>query len=384
MKPIQLTPQIETYVRNALGADADLNSISVYEAIAFNTRPVRKKHPLYKGARADRGLLQEMAAALATESRPLQIQHDTEALPSGRVFHGEVVDKGAESELRTLFFVDNQHADLIAKINNGTIDQVSVSVVSKHVYNSVSGFDYFGPDADFEHVWTGTDPDGNTIGENGVYARLVGLDSFFELSLVGMGGAENARIVHRDQSHFGSSYQKLAASGVDPNALVLVATVEAENMDLTALVTELTDNKAQVATLTATNADLTTQVADLTAANAALTTKLAEAGDSATALAAKDTEIADLTTAAAEQKANLDTSIEALQDVAKKVLAASGQVDADIPSDLADLTAIINATEGGLAAALVAGGQAEGADAGSVDDPVAAPADLSAFRTSRK
>src|SRR5690606_32972543 len=193
-----------------------------------------KRHPLYNGSRVDRSMLLEMAAELGRETRPVQLMHDKDELPVGRVFHGEVVDQGTESELRVLFFLDPTANKEATKIEAGAIDQVSVSVLSKHIYNSVSGFDYLGPDATFEHIMSGTDPDGNTIGENGVYGRMVGLDQWFELSLVGMGGARNARIVSRDESHFGSSYQKLAASGLDPNALVLVASTSTrkQNMDL--------------------------------------------------------------------------------------------------------------------------------------------------------
>lgn len=382
MKRIEITAQIEAHLRSALGADADLNAFSVYEAIAFNTLPVRKRHPVYKGARADAAFLAEMADAVNKESRPVHIGHDSSGLPIGRIFHGEVVNGFSGQELRALFFIDNQHSAEIAKIEHGTVDQVSVSVLPKQLLNSVSGFDYLGAEADFTHIMTGTDPDGNTLGENGVYARMVGLDSFFEMSLVGQGGAENARIVRRDQSHFGSSFQKLAASGLDPNALVLVASVEADKMDLTALVGQLTDTKVELSTMTTAKATLEASVETLTAQNSALTQQLADLGDVPAALAAKDTEITGLTEAKTTLEADSAAAVASLQTVATALLTASGKVGEAVPATVAELSALIESTKAGLVAALVSGGRSNPSDLDSVGSHTPT-ADFSAFQAPR-
>lgn len=374
MKQIQKTPDITTRLRQAIGGDVDVEGLAVFEAIALNTLPLRKNHPLYRGSRADRSLLLEMAAALGVETRPMQIQHDKEPLPVGRVFHGEVVDRGSESELRVLFFVDPTETATIAKINAGSVDQVSVSVLPKHIYNSVSGFDYLGAEADGENVWTGTDNDGNTIGQNGVYGRMVGLDQWMELSLVGMGGAQNARIVSREQSHFGSSYQKLAASGLDPNFFVLVASTETEKMDLTALVASLTDTKVELAQSTAAVATLEAAATASAARIAELEASLANAAKPDADLTAQ---VATLTASNETATADLTAATAALKAVATKVLAASGKPDAQIPETVAELNTLINETTEALAAALVAGGKSKDA----VDDVTIAPvANLGAFR----
>jgi hypothetical protein len=380
MKRVALTSQIEATVRKALGADADLANLAIYEAIALNTLPLRKRHPLYNGAKADVSFLYEMAAELSRESRPVHVGHNNEGIPLGRVFHGSVVANGAESELRVLFFLDASEAEAIQKVENGTVDQVSVSVLPKQVLNSASGFDYLGPDATFDNIYSGDDGEGNILNQNGVYARMVGLDSFFEMSLVGQGGAQNARIVRRDQSHFGSSFEKLAASGLDPNSFVLVASIEADAMDLSALVAQLTDTKVELAS---TKTDVTAKdamIATLTADKSALETQLAELGDVPAALAAKDGEIATLAADKTAVEAARDAAVVSLQAVAKAILTAAGKVDAEIPSDVAELSALIESTETGLAAALVVGGRAAGADASSVETP-SHGADLSAFVT---
>ena len=369
MKQITKTPDIVKLLTNKVGSDVDVNSLAVFEAIALNTLPLRKMHPLYNTSRVDLGVLYEMAASLNEESIPMQVMHDKEVLPIGRVFHAEV--KG--SELRALFFLDGTQGELVQKIESGTVDQVSVSILPKHIYNSVSNFDYLGPDASFENVWTGTDNDGNTIGKNGVYGKLVGLSMWSEMSLVGKGGAQNARIIHRDSSYFGSSYEKLAASGVDPNAFVLVASVEDEDMDLTVLTDKLTANAVELS-------DKTREVVTLTASNAELKTENEKLkADLALATAEPEKVTADLTAATAKltaAEADLKVATDALKDVAQKVLTASGKVNEKLPETVTELTALIGDTEKGLAATLVAGGRSRDAST----DGVAQVTSLDAFR----
>lgn len=382
MKRVQITDQIGSLVRTALGSDIDTSSVHVYEAIALNTLPLRKRHPLYLGARVDRGVLLEMAAELQKESRPVQIEHSSNGgTPLGRVFHGSVIDTSYGAELRVLFFLDATEAATIQKVESGTVDQVSISILPKQILNSVSGFDYIGPDSTFENVMTGSDNDGNTLNEGGVYARLVGLDAFFEMSLVGQGAAQNARIVQREQSHFGSSFQKLAASGVDPNALVLNATVKADTMDLNVLIDNLTTAKAEIVTLNSGKAVSDTQIASLTSEIATLTAKLADAGNATVTLAEKDAQIATLTGDKATAATEMAATLSALKGVAKNLLVASGKLTEEPPETLVELSAMIDSAKTGLAAALVAGGRSAAADSSPSQ---LASADLSAFQTTRK
>lgn len=369
MKQIEKTPSIVARLRKSLGdATADVSGYRVYEAIALNTRPLRKLHPLYNGSRAERSLLLEMAAALETESRPVQIMHDQDVLPIGRVFHGEVLDKGTESELRVLFFLDASAEEETRKVDAGTVDQVSVSVLPKHIYCSASGFDFLSDEATFEQRYTGQDKDGNVLGKNGVYGRLVGLDKWFELSLVGTGGAQNARIVSRAQSHFGESYQRLAAHGFDPNVLVLEASAGSETMDLTQLIDQLTTAKADLSTSTA-------QLTTLQATNVQQAARIVEleaqlgAAENSQVVAQKDAEIAALAPA-----------LDALKGVATKVLTAAGKPGETVPDTVPELEALINETTVNLAAALAAGGR--GQEAAS-DAERNAPISLTGFRIRR-
>lgn len=218
MKQLPLTDELKARLKT-VAPDVDPEKVAIFEAAALSTAPVRKKHPVYNGAVHTKNFLGQMLTEVKKESRPLQIMHgssDGDQLPIGRVFDGEIslgtgID-GAD-ELLTLFWIDNTHPDLIAKTNSGTIDQVSVAILGKSAKSSATGFDFLGPDANIENIWLGVDDKGNKMGENGVHVIVDDLDGWFEMSLVGQGGAQGARIK-------GSRLQ-LSASGQEVPSLTL-------------------------------------------------------------------------------------------------------------------------------------------------------------------
>ncbi|PZP71776.1 hypothetical protein [Methylorubrum populi] len=218
MKQLPLTDELKARLK-AVAPDVDAEKVAIFEAAALSTAPVRKKHPVYMGAVHTTNFLAQMMGELKKESRPLQIMHgssDGDQLPIGRVFDGQLSEgtgiDGA-TELLTLFWIDNSHPDLIAKVNSGTIDQVSVAILGKSAKSSATGFDFMGPDADIENIWLGVDDKGNKMGENGVHVIVDDLDAWFEMSLVGQGGAQGARIKGRQL--------QLSASGQEVPQLTL-------------------------------------------------------------------------------------------------------------------------------------------------------------------
>lgn len=374
VKQITKTPEIIARLKQAIGSSAPVDNLAVFEAIALNNLPLRKKQHVYNGAVAQRSFLLEMALALETESRPLQVMHEGGVLPIGRVFQGRVVD-GVDTELRVLFWVDKEHEDKIRQIDNGTIDQVSVGVLPKQMICSADGFDFFGPDASLENIFTGTTPDGHTVGENGVYCKMVGLEAFFEMSLVGQGGAQNARIVNNDQSAFSPHLKALAAStSLDRLALTATATIrEKPTMDVKELLAELRTAekdgmKAQLENeqLKATNLALTTERDGLKA-------QLADANKTEPAV---KTELDALKVTHTETETKLTAADAALREICKKTLTAAGKVDATVPEKLEDVITTITETK----ITLVAGGKSQGAESDLAAS--AAPA-VSAFRARR-
>ena len=218
MKQLPLNDDLRAKLK-AAAPDTDPEKVAVFEAAALSTAPVRKKHPVYQGAVHTVNFLAQMQGELTKESRPLQIMHgssDGDQLPIGRVFHGSISEgtgvDGA-TELVALFWIDNTHEDLIAKVNSGTIDQVSVAILGKSAKSSVTGFDFMGPDADLENIWLGVDDKGNKMGVDGAHVIVDELDAWFEMSLVGQGGAQGARIKGRQL--------QLSASGQEVPSMTL-------------------------------------------------------------------------------------------------------------------------------------------------------------------
>jgi hypothetical protein len=381
MKQIDKSAKVLAKLRKAVGDGVDIDSLAVFEAIAFNTLPIRKRHPLYNKGRADKGLLTEMAEALEKESRPLQVMHNGEMLPVGRVFHGEVVDTTrSNAELRVLFFMDAA-SEHVRSVDLGIIDQVSVSVLSKELHCSKCGFDYLGDEATADHRWSGTCEKGHVLGQDGVHVKLVGLDDFYEMSLVNRGGAQNAFIVSPKKSHFSTpTAQRLAANGFNTNEIILTATAaHQENiMDFEKLAAELVDLRVEkkgfegdIATLRANLDASVAKVSDLEA-------KLAEVGDVAASLAAKDEEITALKADADGVREQADLALAALKDVAKTLMIAAGNVDPVLPESVAELSALIAEKKESLAASLVIGGKSIPA---GYEAPKADSRAVNAFRT---
>lgn len=354
MKQVTITSDILSRLQSAVGDGVDVSKLAVYEAVALNTRPVRKQHPMYVGGTHTRQFLEQMAAAVGKESLPLQIQHNTDPLPVGRIFYGEVIDSpNGTSELRVLFWVDRTNPEIVNLIDNGTVDQVSVSVLPASATCNQCGFDFLGEKATIDNIWTGTCDQGHVMGADGAHVLMNSLNRWFEMSLVGQGGIPGARIVPRASS-------VLAASGTDLPFLTLTLSsneLEKLSMDLTQLISELTDNKAQVTSLKASETSLKDQLA---AAQAAL--------DAAQA------EIDTLKAAAAQQPEPVvdEAAANALSDIAKHVLTLAGKATDEPPTKTDDIVALVKSTK--LSIASSAAAPADGGGQESITPMLAATA----------
>lgn len=343
MKQVEKTAFVLDKLR---AAEMNPDEMAVFEAIALNTLPIRKKHPLFKGAVHDRSFLQEMADAVNKESLPLQLMHESAEIPSGRVFYGEVKETLGGSELRVLFAIDKTYENIVKLVENGTIDQVSVSILAKQQLCSKCSYDFFGDDAGIDNLWSATCDKGHTVGVDGMHLRAKGLDSWFEMSLVGKGGATGAKILSKGRQMFQD--HRLAASGGDPaffTTTLLSNDIEELKMDLNALVEQLSDVKAERMTLTSQLQGLAEDLEAKKAEVAALEAKLADAQKKLDEGLSQE---------------DYDLAINTLKDVAKKVLVATGDVEAkvdDVP--VAELAAKITGKAEALVTALAEGGKSK-------------------------
>jgi hypothetical protein len=364
MKQVAVTEQIQGQLRAAYGADANLDALVVYEAIALTSLPLRKAGGIFKGARNTVSLMGELASWIGRESVQLQLSHDTSTVPYGRVFYGEVIS----DELRVLFAVDKSHPDIIAKLDSGTLDQVSVGFLPKSLKCSACAFDYMAPNA-LPQLYMLECDDGHRIGEDGNFAWVDGLQYFFEMSLVGMGAVNGARIVGRSDARIANDpqfQQRLAASVSDFAGVRLSPTLK----DFPEM------NEAQMATFQAAVAGEATAKTELAAANAALAAAntILEAAQARVVELEADSglDVEALQAEATEAKA-------VLQDELKAVLTALGKdVPADLPTELATLKAQLSEHRAAFAAVIPVGGAAN-----QTSSSTPAAASTAAFQTRR-
>lgn len=350
MKRLLMTPELIAEIKAAVGPDVDPSGFAVFEVIALNSHPLPGKDgTIFEKATISMLTLQQMADSINSGNHlPLIANHDMDTVPFGRVFKAKtMLAQDGSVELRTLFYVDNTEQELAAKIDAGSLDEVSVRFLASQILCSECEFNYRGEESSWQNFYERTCANGHTIGENGVHARLVGLQTFTELSLVTRGAAKKPKIVGKSDAKLAAPLQALAARGFEIDQLFLTASKGEYEVDLTAILSQLEAKTTAAATAEVKLAAVT---ADLDAANAAL--------------AERDTRIAELEAAAQTNEGTVDVpALQADLDEAKAVLAeihqklavAAGS-DAPAPETIADLKAGIEAHQSKLTAMIPVGG----------------------------
>lgn len=373
MKQLPMTPALSAQIKAAVGEDVDTENLAVFEAISLNTKPLPgKRGTIFENARVMPVTLNQMANWLNDGKHiPLISNHWLGDDPKGRAFAaGLEYSSNGEVELRTLFYLDSTETQTITKLNSGSIDEVSVQFLSTQMLCSHCGWDYFGPEKNSEAFWDLTCANGHKIGTDGTHVMLVGLQDFLELSLVARGAADTPKIVGKSASKLAPATQlRLAASGIEPHALICSGTVgeelvsTANTPDFAALADNLVNARVEVATLTASNTSLTAEVTALQSQVGDLTTQLE---------------------AARGQAANAEdynVALAFLGDVYSRVATAAGE-NAEAPKTVAELKAGIERMTSNLTAILPVGGVAD--PAGNTDEAAAPKIVASAFTVNRK
>lgn len=378
MKRLRMTPELVAKIKAAVGQDVEPENFAVFEVIALNTHPLPGKDgALFEKARVSQLTLHQMAESVQNgNTLPLQLNHDMSGMPVGRVFDAKLVmgDDG-EPELRMLFYVDPTEEKLATKIDNASLDEVSVQFLASQIKCSECDFDYRGEEATWENFATRTCENGHTIGTDGVHVRLIGLAQFTELSLVSRGAASKPKIVGKSQSKLTAPLQALAARGFEVDELFLAASKGETQVDLSTVLAQLTEKTTEAATAAA-NVTLVTAERDglktqLEAANARIATLEAAAGEPN-----PDAETTAAALAAAE--AGIEEAKTFLSDLFGKLATAAGETDVETPETITDLKAGIEARQSKLSAVLPIGG----ASATTVSDAPAVGAKFNASAAS--
>lgn len=365
-KKLEITPKIAALISSATDGATDPNAVSVYEAISITGLPVNKRN-LFEGAVHPENTLREMAAFVAARPLknhvPMHTNHEQGyEMPVGKVFHAEyATDDNGVGQVRSLFFIGNSETNLVNKLEEGSIEEVSVGLRYKHLNCSQCGWDYMGEDATLSNLWDRVCANEHEIGVDGVHVICNGLDRWMEQSLVSLGAAQGAKIVARTKSLLGQEgYTALAASGIDPTLTTLYATQhlpkESDTMDMKELIESLTTVKASVVAkdaeivgLKATAETATAKVTELTASVAALTTEVA-------ALKAGDL---------AKTTADRDAAFSFIREEADRLCVASGEAKLKADATLDELKASIQTARTKLSASIPAGGRSEGPASGN-------------------
>lgn len=372
-KEVEMTEELLTKFKNKFGEDADNSNFYIFECRALSTEPVHQG-TIYDGATVDSGILASMADKInnSDENIGIHIMHNDYDLNIGRSFSARLgVSENGHNELfATCALLKNEeNKSIIEKIENNILDEVSVQFLSEHAYCSECHWDYMGEDASFENWWDKTCANGHTVGFDGCHLELEGLANFSEISIVNRGAAKNPKILsQKKRSLFNEGeLMSLAASGKTPEFLVATFNNKLENMmkenevkfsaeEIEGMQAELADLKKKL--------DLGEKIKEL---EVSLSEKDEEIKEKDEALVKKDeelnakdeahkTEVEALNSELSTVKQEKTALLEFLQDQVKKVALAAGKKDVEVPSDLGEISAMLNENQQILATLVPAGG----------------------------
>lgn len=365
MKQLEMTPALSALIKKAVGEDVDTDGLAVFETIALNTKPLPgKRGALFEGAVVQPITLKEMVDSINSGNHlPLIADHELMGAPKGRFFHAGL-DYSDGLEMRALFYLDATEQKLIAKLNAGSLDEVSVAFLSREFNCSECGWDYF-KFGGSENIYERTCANGHKIGQNGVHGEMVGLSQFIELSLVARGAADKPKIIGKSDARLApAGLQVLAANGFEMDALVVQASLGSKkdsNMSdsaITAMTAQLTQLSTEKGTLTA----------QLSAAEQGRTAAEAQVATLTAAVSERDATIATLTSErdAALQRPEAsvaterDEAVAFLQEQVNHLLVASGKPKMEGDAALktvAELKAKVAELTGNLTSILPVGGR---------------------------
>lgn len=296
-KRIEVTAAIKDAIIASVGSEIDFDNIAVFETVAVTSRPINKPGSIFHDAVIPRATLEQAAAQLNTGTFvPLHTLHmQGYELPVGRLFKGTVgTSQDGFDELHALFYVDPTEKELASKIENGTIEEVSVGLRPEKLVCSGCDFDY-GLKSSEDNLWTRTCDNGHVLGMGGYHLKLEGVKKFMETSLVSKGASDGAKILNQRKRLLASQFADLAASCNNPEHTTLFASptlgeeidmkeIEELQAGLAALTAKVGEQATQLA---AAQETITAQTEELTAlkASAEATKGLAEKSDALIALA---------------------------------------------------------------------------------------------------
>lgn len=202
-KRVDLTEELKNKIRARCGNDIDFSSAAFYQARIVSTEPI-SQDSIYNKAQLARSTIFELEEFFNNDPQlnvTLQVMHNQQVLPAGRVVVVRAMDEpdGVSSALYGIFMVSNEHQEYINKLDNGIIDEVSISMLAKKLLCSECGFDLreASPEEQVMAFFFHQCPkcEAELGGRDGAHLNLVGVEEFIEVSLVTRGAARHAKIL---------------------------------------------------------------------------------------------------------------------------------------------------------------------------------------------
>lgn len=370
MKRLQKTDFINNLLASTVGADVDTTNFPVWEVVATSSVPLRGKDgTIFEGAVISPSTLFQLSALINKEPLPLMVDHNMSGHPKGKFFYAEVLpNEYGYQELRGFKYVDPTEHDTAAKIDNGTIDEVSIAFRSHEMKCNKCGWDYAkAVDEDnLMPVLTRTCENGHTIGKDGVHLELEGVRDALELSLVSRGAAKNSKIIGQSDSKLSKQVERLAAHGLELSDIYVTASASKgfDDMDMKELIIELSDAKAKASTA---ESDRERAERELAEARGQLNEATKRANEAEAALReAQDTVAAEPTAEEREKAEKTSRDAKASYDILKDefvaLMAAAGKTDVEVPEDLGELVEAVKTNKAELSAIIPVGGVAASAN----------------------
>ena len=184
-----------------MGDSASIDNFAIYKVKAISTERLSKPYSLYDNAECTPSTVFSLSNIVANTDTNVGVvyNHDTMMLNVGRAFHAEFSQEENGKAVAYVYLAimkTSETVDLIKKIDNSVLDEVSVNFKATHIKCSECGWDYNGEDADESNWWEMTCANGHKVGIDGCHVVLDGVDLFFEISIVNQGAAKNPKILN--------------------------------------------------------------------------------------------------------------------------------------------------------------------------------------------